>query len=266
MFQLLTGRHRFAATAENAQAALQRRVLELEAELARYKTLADRRANIIKALTLGVAVLILTSGLALSIHADPVAQIFSQLAKAFGHSPPVSDIVAAQRAYQQGNYALAMQQLPPLAESGDPKAQYLLGLMYYRGHGVKQDDALAAKWFHRAADQGQAEAQFNLGVMYAEGQGVPQDNAEGIRWYRLAADQGEPRAQYNLGVSYAEGYGVEENFVTAYVWFNLAAARFSPSETDRRRAAISNRDLTASRMSREQILAAQRLSSEWKPK
>ena len=266
MFRLLTGRHRLGATGEQADVALQQHILELEAELTRYKTLADRQAYFIKALMAGVAVLILTSSLALSIHSAPVAQIVSRLAGAFGVANTASDIEAGNKAYQQGNYERALRLLPPLAEVGDRTAQSLLALMYYHGYGVKQDDLQAEKWFRRAADQGQAEAQFNLGVMYAEGQSVPQNYAEAVRWYRLAAEQGEPRAQYNLGVSYAEGYGVEENYVTAYMWFNLAASRFPPSAADRRRAAISNRDLTASRMSREQILEAQRLSSAWKPK
>ena len=129
--------------------------------------------------------------------------------------------------------------------------------MYYHGRGVKQDDVEAAKWFHLAADQDEPRAQFNLGVMHAEGQGVPQDYVEAIKWYRLAAEQGEARAQFNLGVSYAEGQGTDQNYILAYMWFNLAAPRFLPSEADRRRVALHNRDLTASRMSREQIAEAQ---------
>ena len=146
------------------------------------------------------------------------------------------------------------------------EAQSLLGLMYYHGRGVKQDDAEAAKWFRLAADQDEPRAQFNLGVMHAEGQGVPQDYVQAIKWYRLAAEQGEARAMFNLGVSYAEGQGTDQNYILAYMWFNLAAPRFLPSEADRRRVALHNRDLTASRMSREQIAEAQRLSREWRPK
>ena len=89
--------------------------------------------------------------------------------------------------------------------------------------------------------------------------------AKAIRWYRLAADQGDARAQFNLGVSYAEGQGVEKDYVSSYMWFNLAASRFLPSEADRRRIAIHNRDLIASKMSREQIAEAQKLARGWKP-
>jgi TPR repeat protein len=187
------------------------------------------------------------------------------LVSALGFASPRGYIDSGEMAYQNGKYAAALRVLRPLAEKGDPRAQSLVGLMYYHGRGLKQDDSQAAKWFRLAADQGEARAQFNLGVMHAEGQGVPQDNAEALRWYRLAANQGEARAQFNLGVSYAEGHGVEQDYVLAYMWFNLAVPRFLPSESDRRQAAIYNRDLTASKMSREEIAEAQRLAREWKP-
>jgi TPR repeat protein len=37
------------------------------------------------------------------------------------------------------------------AEHGDPTGQYLLGLMYDKGHGVSQDEVLAHKWLNLAA-------------------------------------------------------------------------------------------------------------------
>ena len=37
------------------------------------------------------------------------------------------------------------------AEQGDPTGQYLLGLMYDKGHGVWQDTVLALKWLNLAA-------------------------------------------------------------------------------------------------------------------
>ena len=40
-----------------------------------------------------------------------------------------------------------------LAEKGDASAQYNLGLMYIRGHGVEQDFNEAFKWTKKAADQ-----------------------------------------------------------------------------------------------------------------
>jgi FOG: TPR repeat, SEL1 subfamily len=53
------------------------------------------------------------------------------------------------------------------------------------------------------AENGNARAQFALGVMYHEGKGMPQDYAKAVRWFRDAANQGNAYAQHNLGVMYA---------------------------------------------------------------
>lgn len=247
-------------------AALEQRIAALQAELSECQTQAGHRKHWAYAVKAGAAVVILVVGYVLGANHAAIKQSIAEFAPAFGIASAVNPIDAGEAAYQKGKYPVALKLLQPLADEGDPRAQALVGLMYYHGRGLKQNDAEAAKWFRLAADQGEPRAQFNLGVMHAEGQGVPQDYAEAIKWYRLAADQGEARAQFNLGVAYAEGQGVEQDYVTAYMWFNLAAPRFLPSEADRRRAAINNRDLTASRMSREQIVEAQRLTREWRPK
>ena len=40
-------------------------------------------------------------------------------------------------AYQRGEYAAALNLLRPLAEQGDPGAQFKLGVMYRNGEGVR---------------------------------------------------------------------------------------------------------------------------------
>ena len=127
-------------------------------------------------------------------------------------------------AHDAGNYAAALEIWRPLADQGDARAQYNLGVMYNTGRGVPRDVAEAAKWYRLAADQGYAVAQNNLGFMYDTGQGVPQDYAEAMRWYRLAADQGHARAQANLGMMYEDGNGVPRDLVTAHMWVNIASA------------------------------------------
>jgi hypothetical protein len=142
------------------------------------------------------------------------------------------------------------------AEQGDADAQNNLGLMYDNGEGVPEDDAEAVRWYRLAAEQGDAFAQDNLGSMYENGAGVPEDDAEAVRWYRLAAEQGDAFAQNNLGFMYDNGEGVPEDDVLAYMWWNLAAAQ---GDED----AQENKDILESRMTREQIAEAQRLSREW---
>jgi TPR repeat protein len=131
---------------------------------------------------------------------------------------------------------------------------------------VPQDDAAAVAWYRKAADQGNAKAHFNLGVMYADGRGVPQDYAVAVAWYRKGADQGDAAAQNNLGWMYFNGQGVPQDYVEAHKWFNLAAARFPPSEPEKREMAATNREQVAAKMTAAQIVEAQRLAREWKPK
>jgi TPR repeat protein len=124
----------------------------------------------------------------------------------------------------------------------------------------------AAKWYLKAAEQGLAFAQGDLGVMYYEGIGVPQDYSEAAKWYCKAAEQGLPEAQYFLGVMYHNGQGVPQDYVLAYMWLNLAALRFPASEKKNREMANKDRDITASEMTLAQIVEAQKLAREWKPK
>ena len=158
-------------------------------------------------------------------------------------------------AYKKGDYASALREFRALAEQGDAKAQYNLGVMYGNGEGVTQDDKEAVKWYRKSAEQGNAIAQYNLGVMYANGEGVTQDYKEAVKWYRKSAEQGHARAQFALGVKYAMGQGVLLDDVYAHMWFNIAV---SNGDDD----AMKNRDIVAKRMTTEQLAEAQKLARE----
>jgi hypothetical protein len=127
--------------------------------------------------------------------------------------------------------------------------------MYQAGRGVPQDDAEAVKWTRLAADQGDANAQTSLGVMYYFGEGVPQDYAEAVKWFRLAADQGYTVAQENLGFMYRDGQGVPQDDVETYAWFSVAAGDRFPN-------AAKGRDLTASKLTPEQLSQGQKRATE----
>ena len=53
-----------------------------------------------------------------------------------------------------------------LAEQGQAKAQYHLGIIYYGGLDVWQDKQEAGRWFRMAAKQGHVSSQIRLGDMY----------------------------------------------------------------------------------------------------
>lgn len=115
-----------------------------------------------------------------------------------------------------------------MAERGDAAFQNTLAEMYYvdyRGQGITQSYAEAAKWWRKAAEQGYAESQHDLGMMYATGWGIARNDAEAVKWFRKAAKQGYAWSQHNLGAMYANGWGVARNEAEALKWLRKAAAQ-----------------------------------------
>jgi uncharacterized protein len=91
-------------------------------------------------------------------------------------------------AYRSGDYATAIIEWRPLAETGNSGAQFLLGAAYYFGHGVIQDDKQAANWYRLAAEQKHSSAQYYIGIMFENGRGVLQDNILAHMWFNISAD------------------------------------------------------------------------------
>jgi TPR repeat protein len=242
---------------------LERRVARLQAALSQGSEVA--RTGFRREVTGAIAVFMLALGFTLGVYREPIQQAAIGLAQTLGIARGAANSDVTYAAYQHGRYATALRLARPLAAEGDARAQSMLGLLYYRGHGVPQDHKEALRWFRQAADQDDVAAQFYLGVMFSKGRGAPQDNAEAMRWFRRAADLGYAQAQYNLGLFYAQSEAGEPDNVSAHMWFNLAAAHFPASDTDDRGAAVRNRDLVAEKMTPDQIARAQRRAREWKP-
>jgi len=51
-----------------------------------------------------------------------------------------------------------VKKIMPIAEAGNPHAQYALGLIYAEGRGVKQDRIQAYRWLSLAIEQGDQDA------------------------------------------------------------------------------------------------------------
>ena len=76
-----------------------------------------------------------------------------------------ADFEAGMQALERGDFAAALREFRPLAEQGDARGQFMLGLMYAEGRGVPQDDVEAYAWLNIAAANAngslQAEARDN---------------------------------------------------------------------------------------------------------
>ena len=90
-------------------------------------------------------------------------------------SPAYADFQDGYEAYYRGDYKTAFSNMEPLAKQGDAIAQFIVGELYQRGLGVRQNYDQAIKWYKKSANQGDVDAQYNLGKLYQHGEGVKKD-------------------------------------------------------------------------------------------
>jgi hypothetical protein len=74
-----------------------------------------------------------------------------------------ADVVRGQQAYDQGDYAAALDEWQASAWQGNAEAQYLLGAMYRDGKGVSRDMLQFVYWWSEAAKRGNLQAQRYVG-------------------------------------------------------------------------------------------------------
>ena len=174
-----------------------------------------------------------------------------------------TQFIQATTYYSNHDYAMAKEWFEKAAANGHSEAQFLLGMMYQDGEGVKQDYVKAIEWFEKAAKNGyvnaqiflasnydhgygvsqdygkamelyekvaalsngtaQYIAQYNLGYMYEHGHGVSQDYTKAAEWYGKSAENGSDSAQFNLGVMYYNGRGLKQDYAKAAEWYEKAA-------------------------------------------
>ncbi|MHB1950829.1 MAG: tetratricopeptide repeat protein [Acidiferrobacteraceae bacterium] len=121
------------------------------------------------------------------------------------------DLASGIAAFEAKNFARASQLLSPLADLGNPEAQFRMAIMAQIGLGMVSNCAKAVAWMQAAAEQNFALAQHGLGFMYLQGECTKHDPLEAARWFRLAADQGLEGSRATLAMMYEQGLGVERN-------------------------------------------------------
>jgi len=172
--------------------------------------------------------------------------------------PALAGFDEAAAAFAAGDYARALQETRPLAEKGDPRSQYGMGVLYENGFGVTKDLKQAAAWYLKSAKQGNTDAQYNLGAMYEHGVGMTVNYPEAARWYRPAAEQGDIDALSNLGVLYQGGKGVPQDKVLAMALYNVSVAYSGKGTTQ----AAQNRQVLANQMPLADVKKALALTDE----
>ena len=108
------------------------------------------------------------------------------------------------------------------AERGFPKAQFNLGIIYYKGYGVEKDEEKAIGIFKSAAEQGFTRA-FSLLEEVCQGKAEVEKTALLLSCLLKAADAGSADAQIKLAFKYKLGIDVAQDDKRAFELFQLAA-------------------------------------------
>jgi TPR repeat protein len=192
-----------------------------------------------------------------------IKQDYSEASKWYQKAAIQGDKAAQKRLLEMRKKGLNTTFQPSVPDSWQgnttkPQSQYDIGVMYFRGFGVKRDFAIAYRWFFMAANQGHARAQNDLAVLLSKGLGIEQNRSEAYIWFLRAAEQGFPDSQYNLGVMLSHGTerGMPQHFVLAYMWFEIAAQNGIL-------AARNNQVKLAKKMQEDQLEEAKALASRW---
>jgi len=165
------------------------------------------------------------------LHKAPLASALSPLlALAIllgGAVSALADVKAGVDAWTQGDYDKAVHEWVPLAQAGDPDAQFNLGQAYKLGRGVPADLGRALDYYRQAALQGHDRAEDNYGLLLFQ----QNRRVEALPYLEHSAERGEPRAQYLLGVALFNGDLGPKDWPRAYALMTQAAKTRLPQAT-----------------------------------
>ena len=105
------------------------------------------------------------------------------------------------------------------SERFNEQALYLVGVLFYYGICVPQNEDKAEIFLEKAAIKNHSFSQEFLGLFYKR----KGDFEKAFVWLKKAAEQGLPKAQCELGYCYENGLGVDSNLIQATYWLKKAS-------------------------------------------
>jgi hypothetical protein len=106
----------------------------------------------------------------------------------------------ALAAFQSKDYATATNEARQLANAGDARGSFLLGLMYQNGLGVPPNPTEAASWYEKAVQGKVAGAYSKLAQLYIRGDGVEKNSDKALVYARTSDQLGDPEGSFYLYV------------------------------------------------------------------
>jgi hypothetical protein len=113
---------------------------------------------------------------------------------------PVNSVAAMtpeeiQRSYEDEPANIARTRIQPLAEAGDPVAQFYMGQLCDEA----RDQVAALAWYRKASQNGLLDAMHYVASFTYHGFGIAQDVESALRLFRKAAEAGQVDSQWRLG-------------------------------------------------------------------
>ncbi len=133
---------------------------------------------------------------------------------------------------------------------------------------LNKDYVTAYNIWKELAETGNPNAQYNLGMLYTEGNGTPKNEEKSFYWFLLAAEAGNAQAQLIIATRYSKGIGIKPDPVKAYKWILISRITFANSRQDRE---ATNADLDniiriiSQNMTPEELERATIASRNWRP-
>ncbi|MCI7212461.1 MAG: relaxase MobL [Ruminococcus bromii] len=106
--------------------------------------------------------------------------------------------------------------------------EYLMGLMFLKGDGLKKDFSNAYESLLLAATNGYTHANYYIGNMYYCGLGFEQSYENALNYYKKAAEKNDNYAKCKVAEMYINGKGTEKNINIAISWLESAAKSNNP--------------------------------------
>jgi TPR repeat protein len=96
------------------------------------------------------------------------------------------------------NRKTSVEKLKQLIDFGNSNAMVIMGDRFYEGRGVVKDYKKAFNLYKSAANSGNPRGQSGLAMLYIKGEGVEKNLEEGKRYNDLALESNDARAMYNM--------------------------------------------------------------------
>lgn len=173
-------------------------------------------------------------------------------------SNPASWVSLAQLVYdfpELGDTDQLMAYIDKGREAQQPRAELLLGRLYYEGKSVPADAVKAEQHLQAAANAGEVSADYYLGQLYRRGYLGDVEPQKAVDHLLNAARGGQNSADYALAQLFSEGHGIRSNPANAWVFAQLSQANPTPQSAEL--LAQLDQQLTPEQRSQAQQLLAQ---------